>query len=125
MHGMHGSQQNCGEIAKNCHNCHEDEEYFSELSEYSDSEDVPSENRLGHRTWDYFYMPITAVVKGLDKCDGIYRKEKNMIHKFQLKKSEAFTFKPTNTVRLTMEILYTSLISSFSIPSTDYSGNIR
>lgn len=115
----HKSKETC------CHyaNSHEDDDdENSDYSEYSDSEDVPSENKYGYNIWDYFYILKSDVVKGLDKCGMIFRKENKMLRRFERHGNEQFTFLPTNKVieRLINIACTRNFHVSFSIPSTAF-----
>ena len=98
-HDNHQHPHNSKETCCQHSNSHEDDDDCnSDYSEYSDSEDVPSENKLGLNNWDYFYILKSDVVKGLEKCEAIFRKEHNLLRRFDCHRDERFAFSPTNKV---------------------------
>ena len=100
--GTHESHQHAHKSKETCcqhENSHEDDDdEESDFSEYSDSEDVPSETKEGYKLWDYFYMLKSDCVKGLEKCEIIFRKQHSMFRTYERIGNELFTFSPTNKV---------------------------
>lgn len=49
---------------------------------YGDDFDVPPREKYGLKIWDYFYILKGDFIKGLNLVPAIYKKERNLLHKY-------------------------------------------